>query len=222
MNHRFLCCAAAAAVLTANAAGPIVRPEVGNGEPRGLMIEANNPEDFNRLPTETATVTFTGNPEDIRVVVDMTDADVLSESASDQTLLQKTGDAVQIFISPENDTRIWELLVDAANRKSCFFHWGPGRMFYPPATDAPPVKITAVAVKTAAGWKAEVRFPAAAVIKQYKLPADVKWTVLAVRYNYGRNLDRREISCFPQAVRTLSDPARFARLISGKGTETTR
>ena len=213
MNWKTLSLAiAAAGILHTAEAGRIVPPELRNDRPNPLVIVANLPMDFNVLPEEPASVTFFQDARNIRVVVEMTDSDVLSESASDQTLLHKTGDAVQIFISPENDTRMWELMADAANRKSCFFHWGPGRMFYPAATDKPPVNISAVAVKTASGWKADVTFPAGEVAARQKLPADTRWRIMVVRYNYGRNLSRREVSCFPQAVRVVSDPARFGRL----------
>ena len=197
-------------------AGEIVPAEIRCGVAYPLVVNASLPNDLNVLPVEPAAVTFAQDAQSIRITVDMTDADVLSESVSDQTQLQRTGDAVQILLSPENDTRLWEIFVDAANRKSCFFHWGPGRMFYPPATDAPPVAITAVSVKTAAGWKTDVTFPAAEVLRKQNLPADRVWRVMVVRYNFGRNLSRRDVSCFPQAVRVVSDPSRFGRIVPNK------
>ena len=211
-------CMLAATIGTAWAveAGEIVPVEIRGGVPCPLVTVAYQPSDLNILPAEQATVTFAQDAQNIRISVDMTDADVLNESVSDQTQLQKTGDAVQILLSPENDTRIWEIFADAANRKSGFFHWGPGRMFYPPAKDAPPVNITAVSVKTAAGWKTDVTFPAAEVLRKQNLPADTRWRVMVVRYDFGRNLSRRDVSCFPQAVRTVSDPARFGLLIPNK------
>ena len=213
---KFSLAAAAAGTLYTAHADRIVPAEIANESPCPLVIIANQPSDLNVLPQEPAVAVFAKDEKNIRVVVDMTDSDVLSESASDQTLLHKTGDAVQIFISPENDTRLWELMLDAANRKSCFFHWGPGRMFYPAATEKPPVNISAVAVKTATGWKADVTFPAAEVAARQKLPADTCWRIMVVRYNYGRDLPRRELSCYPQAVRNTSDPTRFGRLTGAK------
>ena len=82
-------------------------------------------------------------------------------------------------------------------------------MFYPGADAAPPVKIAAKSTKTATGWQCDITFPIAEVAKAQKFPADTVWTIMIVRFNYGKNLPTREISCFPQVVRNESDPVRF-------------
>ena len=194
-------------------AGEIVRVRLEPGKEYQLRKLAKLPADFNRLPEEDSTVKYRRDAKNLYITVDMIDADTVSESSRDQTNLIKFGDSLQIFIKPEKDTRLWEVMSDVKNRKSCFFHWGAGRMIYYPAPDAPaPVKISAKSEKTAAGWKSEIVFPIAEVAKVNNIPADAVWHIMILRYNIGSNLPTKDISCFPQAVINESDPARYAIL----------
>ena len=128
----------------------------------------------------------------------------------------KIGDAVQVFIKSENGTQLWEVLAAPGSRKSCFFHWGAGRMFYPAATETAPFDAEVKTVKTAGGWRAEIVFPLAEIAKQHKLDSQSGWTVQTMRHHYGRNISRRDSSGFPQAVKTPSDPRRFGKLFMFK------
>ncbi len=194
-------------------AGEIVRVQLEPEKEYQFLMLAKLPNDFNRLPQEDATVKFKRDAKNLYISVDMLDADTVSESVSDQTNLTKFGDSLQIFIKPEKDSRLWELMTDVKNRKSCFFHWGTGRMIYYPAPSAPaPVKISAKSEKTTAGWKSEIVFPLAEAAKANNIPADAVWNIMVVRHNCGSNLNIKDTASFPQAVGKENNPARFARL----------
>lgn len=194
-------------------AGRIVREELVPGKEYRFLTLAKLPNDFNRLPVEDATVKFKRDAGNLCISVNMLDADTVSESTKDQTNLIRLGDSLQIFIKSDKDTRLWEVMTDVNDRKSCFFHWGVGRMINYPAPEVPaPVKICAKSEKTASGWKSEIVFPLAEVAKANNIPADAVWSVMVLRYNCGSNLVTRDISCFPQAVIKEADPARYAIL----------
>ena len=202
-----------AAAVTAHAVpGEIVRQDIAENTAYPFMVVAQFPQDYNKLAVEAAAVSYRQQGGELNITVDMSDGDVVSEAVADQTVLNKFGDAVQIFIKPADRTMLWEIQAAPGNRKSCFFHWGAGRMFYPAATETAPFDAKVKTVKTAAGWKAEISFPLAEIAKQHQLDPKGAWTVMAVRHHYGRNLSRRDSSAFPQAVKTVSDPRRFGKL----------
>ena len=209
LKHFFTFAVCCAALLATAAERQIIRTKIQPGKKYSFLRIAKLPDDFNALPSEGAKASFKRDAQNLYISVNMVDADPVSESTADQTILQKTGDALQIFIKPAHDSRLWEVLADCNGKKSCFFHWGAGRMFYPGADAAPPVKIAAKSTKTATGWQCDITFPIAEVAKAQKFPADTVWTIMIVRFNYGKNLPTREISCFPQVVRNESDPVRF-------------
>ena len=208
--------ACVAAVTAWAVPGEIVRQEIVENTAYPLMVVAQLPQDFNRLAVEDATVSYRQDGGKLCITVEMTDGDVVSEAVANQTALNKFGDAVQVFIKSENGTQLWEVLAAPGGRKSCFFHWGAGRMFYPAATETAPFDAEVKTVKTAGGWRAEIVFPLAEIAKQHKLDPKNGWTVQTMRHHYGRNISRRDSSGFPQAVKTPSDPRRFGKLFMFK------
>jgi hypothetical protein len=212
IKQMFVCSAVLAAATVLAVPGEIIHQDIAENTAYPFTVVAQIPQDFNKLAVEDATVTYRQDGGNLCVIVDMVDGDVVSEALANQTALNKFGDAVQIFIKPENSTHLWEVIAAPGNRKSCFFHWGAGRMFYPPATEAAPFDAVVKTVKTAKGWRAEIVFPLSKVAKQYNLDPKGDWTVMAVRHHYGRNLSRRDTSACPQAVKNVSDPRRFGKL----------
>ena len=196
--------------------GEIIHQDITENTAYPFTVVAQLPQEFNKLAVEDATVTYRQDGGDLCIAVEMSDGDVVTEAVADQTALNKLGDTVQIFIKPENSTHLFEVQAAPGNRKSCFFHWGAGRMFYPAATEAAPFDAKVKTVKTASGWRAEIVFPLAEVAKKYRLEPKGAWTVQAVRHHYGSNLSRRDTSGFPQAVKNVSDPRRFGRLFQFK------
>lgn len=201
-----------AALTLAAAERQIVREKIFPGVKNQLLITAKLPADFKVLPQENSYFSYTKDDQNLYLSMEMIDGDVVNESVADQASLQKTGDAVQFFIKTAGDNRLWEVIADASGHKSCFFHWSAGRMFYPASGTPAPLKITVKSVKNAAGWRSDIVFPFAEAAKSQNLPADAQWHIIAVRYNYGKNISNREVSTFPQAVRFETDPARFGVL----------
>lgn len=207
---------AAAAMLSLGAEH--VRTEILAGKEYPFFARVDNDlYYFNRLPQERGTVKFTKKADALCITTAFKDSDVVAESTADQTMLNKTGDAIQIFLKPENETFVWEIFVDPNNHKSCFFHWGLGRMFY---TSSDKAEKPAVSVKTAKGdgfWNAEILFPFSEV-RKYGLNFSDKeeWTVMVVRTNYSKHLAKKELSSYPQAVKDFANPIFFGRLVLDK------
>lgn len=199
-------------IVLAAAPGSILREKIQNGKTYSLFRVAKLPADLHVLDQEEGKVTFYYDKKNLRVSIVLMDADIVSESPGDQEQQSKFGDTVRIFVKPAAGTEFWEIYVDSKGHKSCFFHWGPGRMFYPPATEAAPLKIQAKTGRIAGGWKCEVVFPLSQAAKSRNLPANTIWHVMAGRHNYGANLDFRYSSSYPQAVNTAVDIARFGEL----------
>ena len=194
----------------------IVRQDIVENEQYPFFVIANLPQDFNVLACEAGSISYRQDGGNLCVTVKMKDGDLVNEAVSDQSGLQKVADCIQLFIKPENDTRMWEVLATAGKHKSCFFHWGAGRMFYPPASAAPPVDVDVKSSVTADGWMTEIRFPLAEVCRKYQLDPQARFLVMAVRWHYGKDISRRVCSSAPQAVKVASDPTRFARLFQFK------
>ena len=68
------------------------------------------------------------------------------------------------------------------------------------------------AEKTASGWQCRLEVPLDEAARQLGLADAVGWRVMVMRYNYGKNHPRRDVSSFPQAVRVIPDVERFASL----------
>ena len=149
----------------------------------------------------------------LQFTVVMDDNDVISEAQNDQDALKNKGDAIQIFIKSEKETFIWEFQIAPNGRKSCFFHMGSGRMFYPEAGSAFPefhVKNTVFKGK----WEMVADIPLSIFeAKGFKFSNDEKWTAIVIRHNFSRYNTDREISSYPQTVGNVANPAYYAELI---------
>ena len=209
----FAIVSAAAAILSLGA--EYVRTEILLDKEYPFLARVDNDlYYYNRLPQERGTVKFSKNANGLVISAKLKDSDVVAESSADQGSLNKTGDALQIFLKPENNTFVWEIFVDSNNHKSSFFHWSLGRMFYDKAGN--PV----VDVKTSKGdgfWNAEVVFPVSEA-RKYGLSFSGKdqWTVMVIRTNYSKYLNKKELSSYPQVIKDFSNPIYFGRLILNK------
>ena len=184
-----------------------------SGKAEEFRIVAHEPKHFNRKPSEQSSVKAALDKDNLRLSLTMTDGDIISEAVSDQSALHRFGDAVQIFVKSEKDTYLWEFIFSPKDLKSCFFHLGPGAMFYP----APGSKFPDFTIKNSIKdgvWNAEVTIPLSIFrAKGFKFDKDEKWTVMIVRHNYSRQHASRETSCYPQAVSNTADPDYFAELV---------
>ena len=210
-NFVFLTALCSSMVLTA-APGDILRAKIRYGKDYPMLKKAMKPEDLNVLAREDGTVTFFGDKKNLRISVVLKDQDIISESTCDQDMQTRYGDSLRFFIKPSSNTMLWEVQVAANGKKSCFFHWGAGRMFYPLPTVAAPLKVQVNTGRIAGGWKCEVVFPLELAAKSRKLPADTRWQVMVSRCNFGSNLPSRCESSYPQATVTAVDMQRFGEL----------
>ncbi len=191
-----------------------IRQELAcGGAVQHFRINAGKPEDFNRKPAEAACVQADNDQDFLYLTVTMKDNDLINEATKDQLPLRNFGDAVQIFLKSEKDTYIWEFQTDPAGRKSCFFHYGPGRIFYPEA--GTPFPDFSVKNLTGNGeWQTRIAIPLSIFReKGFKFTNDEKWTIMIVRHNFSRFHDAKESSSYPQVVGNMYNPAHFGRLI---------
>ena len=207
--------AAIAFVSVASNATEIIRGQLGGRDNSGkeFRIIAKKPEHYNRKPLEPAIVSVRNDKDNLYLSLSMKDNDTLSEAKKDQDTLRNQGDALQIFLKSEKETYLWEFQVNPFGRKSCFFHPGAGRMFYP----EPGSRFPDFTVENQLGngkWDVYIAIPAAIFReKGFKFTNDEKWTIMVVRHNFSRFHNEREISSYPQALANVAYPEYFAELI---------
>ncbi len=139
------------------------------------------------------------------------DRDVQAHGDGDQQRHYLMGDLAEIFIKPANASCYWEIYVTPRGHKTVYFF--PSRAYYgmAPVFDAPITPgLEAAAVvdgtlnnytDTDRGWSAEVSIPLTSLkgVDGRPLAADVPWTVLVSRYNYGVHMSTRPVlSSVPQ------------------------
>ena len=172
---------------------------------------AKTAEDLNRAAPEKAFVKISRSADILEITVEMTDADCFNRSTANQQTLHSNGDTVRFFLQAANHTALYELQVDCNNRRSAFFHWGAGSIFYSAKSSSALPSFRSHAEKTSDGWKCTLFVPLDEAAELLKLQSPVKWRVMLMRYNYGKNHPVRDVSSFPQAIR-IPDADRFATL----------
>ncbi len=143
------------------------------------------------------------------VGVKQQDSDVVAEGQEDQLHHYTMGDVVEVFLKPADDTYYWEIYATPANRKTCFFFPGRGRLFLPSVADykpAAPVAVSAAVEGTLnnwrdrdGGWSVVLAIPAKELTAYgARFDASARWTILVARYNYSRYLATKEGSSAPR------------------------
>lgn len=135
------------------------------------------------------------------------DSDVVAEGEKDQMYHYNTGDVAEVFIKPQEEAYYWELYVTPANKKSCFFFPGRGRLFLPSCQKENLKLETAAAVSGSLNnwqdqdhfWTAEMAIPVKSLV-QYgaEFGPGSRWNFFVSRYNYSKYLQYKELSSFPQ------------------------
>ena len=142
------------------------------------------------------------------VGVEFTDRDLYAEAKEDQQHSYKTGDVAEIFLKPVNKRWYWELYVTPLGNKTAFYYPGRGTLGLPSGF---PDKLPLKGLKSAAfavgtvndpsdqdvKWTAEMAIPRDEICRDTKLAPDVPWLIFFGRYNYGKDLEVKENSCFP-------------------------
>ena len=175
---------------------------------------------------ESGSVRLLRDGKRLYVGIEFQDRDVQAHGDRDQQRHYLMGDLAEIFIKPENASCYWEIYVTPRGHKTVYFF--PSRGYYgmAPIFDAPitPGLETAAVVDgtlndytdTDRGWSAEVSIPLTSLkgVDGRPLAADVPWTVLISRYNYGVQLSTRPVlSAVPQLPKAdFHVPERFGAL----------
>lgn len=196
------------------AAAEFVRPQLVCGkDAQFFRMAAKEAIHFNRKPIESTSVKADCDKNNLYLTLSMVDDDTLTEATDNQTQLRSFGDAIQIFLKAEKETYLWEFQLSPNGKKSCFFHYGAGRMFYPEPGTAFPDFTVANTLKNGK-WDVKVTIPLSIFRnKGLKFTADEKWTFMIVRHNYSRFHNERETSSYPQAIHGASNPEFFGELV---------
>jgi hypothetical protein len=172
---------------------------------------------------ENGTAKMLWNHRYLYVGAKMEDSDVVAEGKADQTHLYQTGDLVEVFLKPANETFYWEIYGAPNNMKTCFFFPGRGRIFVPSCAEYKSDIIVSASVDGTLndwrdrdrGWSVEIAIPVETLTRLgTKFDNASEWTILLARYNYSRYLPMKECSSAPR----LSAPNNhiyedYARLI---------
>ena len=195
-------------------AAEFVRPQLVCGkDAQFFRMVAKEILHFNRKPLEAASVKADCDKNNLYLTIAMADDDTLTEATQNQSQLRTFGDAIQIFLKSEKETYLWEFQLAPNGKKSCFFHYGAGRMFYPEPGSAFP-DFTVVNKLQNGKWDVSVTIPLSIFRdKGLKFTADEKWTFMIVRHNFSRFHNDRETSSYPQAVHGTSNPEFFGELV---------
>ena len=194
-----------------NAAPQILPQKIEYNQTYELFEQAQAAGDLNMAPPEKAFVKFKRNGNMLNIEAAMCDLDCYNHSTAPQQVLHFKGDALRLYLQPENDTRLFEIQVDCNGKISAFVHWGAGRIFYPENGKSAFPEFRAAAEKTANGWHCSMYVPLAKAAMRLNLPTDTSWKIMLIRYNYGKNHPRRDVSGYPQLV-NVPDILRFALL----------
>jgi hypothetical protein len=186
---------------------------VCGGAAQQFRLNASKPEHFNRKPIEASCVQADNDQNNLYLTITMKDNDIMGEAEKNQSSLGSFGDAVQIFLKSEKETFFWEFQADPFGKKSCFFHPGAGRIFYPEAGSEFP-DFTVENTRADGEWKIKITIPLSIFReKGFKFTNDENWTFMIVRHNFSRFNDAKEASSYPQAVGRIYNPDRFGKLI---------
>jgi hypothetical protein len=180
-----------------------------------------------RTTIEHATVQFAFDDEHLYLAVRSDDRDVVQELERDQQHHYTAGDVVELFIKPLGHPAYWEFFVTPGGWKTAQFFPSRGRLGLPSSMAY--VSGLQGAAKTDGtlndpsdddrGWSAELAVPLAEIERQ--AGASPELTVLVGRYNYGRHLDRKELSSWPGLpLADFHDHAQYRLLQLGGGHST--
>ena len=185
-----------------------------------LRTQALRIEDFNRLPVEKAAVRCSMDEKNLYIDVYMEDKDIITEAVNDKNpKLYNIGDAVQILIKSDKLPGIWEINVSANNFTNGFYYPGAGAIVPNCAekfTVASEIKINGTVNKSTdvdQSWQVRTTVPLSLLRRNgLNFTASENWSMLVLRSDFGFNIPVREFSSFPQTLRHVYEPGRFALL----------
>lgn len=139
------------------------------------------------------------------VLAVLDDEDVVQPCREDQAFAFDTGDAIEVFLKPENKCAFWELCGTPWSKVTTIFYPWPGHSARFNQKFVPGIKAAALArpaadpEKDKAGWTIEMAIPRELIERTGETFApDKEWRILLCRSNYGKNLPSKQISSTPQ------------------------
>ena len=166
---------------------------------------------FDRAPKEQTTVRYLYSDDNLFVRADCIDSDVISAGKVNQEPHFITGDVVEVFVKPENETYFWEFYGTPNKLFTCYPYLSRGMLGLPSPFGPNDVVIGVDSVidgtfndhrDTDKGWSVVIAIPRK-VLEQYgcKFAPGSKWRLFTSRYNYGAGLPEAELSSYPQITR---------------------
>lgn len=211
--RKLLCLAVTASwVFTVQAGREILPQPLQFNQTYELYEQAKSAAELNMAAPEKALVKFSRNGNMLYVNAVMSDLDCYNNSTKNHQVLHSKGDALRLYLQPENDTRLYEIQISCNNLLSVFFHWSTGRIFLRDSSQNAFPGVKAQAKKTSDGWECNIAVPLDQAAKALELPPEnTRWKLMLIRYNYGKNHPRRDVSGYPQPT-SIPDAERFAIL----------
>lgn len=134
------------------------------------------------------------------------DTDLVAEARKNQSDLPGLGDALGIFLKPDEETYYWELYGSPNNLESSFFYPGRGRLWPSGCADKPDIRVVTSLDGTLNDWRdvdkswtVEIAIPTKPLLQfGARFDNTSKWTILVARHNYSRYLPVKENSSAPR------------------------
>lgn len=159
---------------------------------------------YNEACLQNGLVKFAWDKNYVYVGAELIDDDVVSTSKEDQSHLYKTGDVLEVFLKPSNDTYYWEIYGNPEGARSSLFFPSGGRILFPEADKylMPDLKVGSKIAGTLnnwtdrdCGWSVEIAIPIKELTRYgAKVNEESIWRFLIGRYNYSRWLEKAELS----------------------------
>lgn len=159
-----------------------------------------------RLIQEPGTVRLAWDEQYVYVGFEFVDRDVVQENDQDQQHFYSTGDVAELFLKPSGANYYWEFYVAPNGCKTSFFFPSRGRLGLQGNFAYKSMFRAGATVNGTLndwhdddrGWTGELAIPRSEWAS-FGIPLDdsCNWTLLAGRYNYGRQLSNVEVSCIP-------------------------
>ena len=159
---------------------------------------------YNAPVIQDGSIKFAWDENFIYVGAQLTDDDVVSTVNTDQTHLYKTGDVLELFLKPINDTYYWEIYGNPEKARTSLFFPSGGRLLFPDSEKylMPDLKVGAEVDGTLnnwhdkdRGWTVEIAVPIKELTRYgAAINENTIWRFLIGRYNYSRWLEKCEIS----------------------------
>ena len=186
--------------------GQLRSPEWKKADVWPLNRIGDRPEELGPELNEKGNVRMLHSEDYLYVGVDMEDSDVVQQGTRHQTHLYSTGDTIELFFKPADDTYYWELYGTPNELKTAFFY--PSRSYvFLPDSDAllPEFEVKAHIdgefnnwqIRDR-GWSIEFKLPLKTFEKYgARFRPGHSWQFLAARQNYSRWLPFKENSTVP-------------------------